>query len=414
MAASNLGLPPERGDDPVKPRPKPGLPHEDFSLVLGGPLYQMYLRSRLLTPPADLVGRRIGVFIAVTWAPLVVLALASGTAWSGVAVPFLLDVDVHVRFLLALPMLIGAEVLVHRRLRATVEQFFERGIVAPDQRAAFEDIVDSTMRLRNSAVIEIALLIASITLGYVIWRGATALRVDTWYAMSAELAGAQQFTVAGWWYAFISLNVFRFMLMRWYFRLILWYIFLWRVARLPLRLNALHPDCAGGLGFLGNSAFALLPLLVAHTTTLSGVIGGRIWHEGVPLTAFRLELAGSVALLMAAALAPLAFFVFQLARAKREGGRAYGLLAMRYVDEFRDKWLRERRPGGEALVGSADLQSLADLSGGNDNLRNMGFFPVGRRAVVTLAIFIALPFAPLLLTLIPFEELVGRLVKMIV
>ena len=386
---------------------------EDFSLVLGGPLYQMYLRSRLLKPPAELAERRVVVFVALTWLPLVALALASGTAWSGVQVPFLLDVDVHVRFLLGLPLLIAAEVLVHRRLRVTVRQFVERGIVGAGEEPAFRRIIDSTMRLRNSTLIEIALLVAAFTLGYVIWRGTTALRVDTWYAASGA-DGVQRLTLAGWWYAFVSLNVFRFMVLRWYFRLILWYIFLWRVARLPLRLNALHPDCAGGLGFLAGSAFALLPMLLAHTVTLAGVIGGRIWHEGMKLTQFQLEIGGSVALLMAAALAPLAFFMFQLARAQREAARLYGVMAMRYVDEFRAKWLRERRPGGEALVGSADIQSLADLAGGSEPLGKTGFFPIGRQSVVTLGILIALPFAPLLLTLVPFEDLVERVVRKIV
>ncbi len=386
---------------------------EDFSLVLGGPLYQMYLRSRLLKPPAELAGRRVVVFVALTWLPLVALALASGTAWSGVQVPFLLDVDVHVRFLLGLPLLIAAEVLVHRRLRVTVRQFVERGIVTAEHEAAFRRIIDSTMRLRNSALIEVALLVAAFTLGYVIWRGTTALRVDTWYAATGA-DGVQHLTVAGWWYAFISLNVFRFMILRWYFRLILWYIFLWRVARLPLRLNALHPDASGGLGFLGNSPFALLPLLLAHTTTLAGVIGGRLWHEGMKLTEFQLEIGGSVELLMSAALLPLTFFMFQIARAKRDASREYGVMAMRYVDEFRAKWLGKRGPAGEPLLGSADFQSLADLAGGNDPVRKTGFFPIGRQSVVTLGILIALPFTPLLLTLIPFEELVERVVRKIV
>ena len=381
---------------------------QDFSLVLGGPLYQLFLRSGLLKPPAGLLERRIGAFVVLTWLPLVLLTLGSGSAFGGVPVPFLFDVDVHVRFLIALPLLIGAEVLVHQRLRVTVGQFVERGIVRPEQRAAFEEIIDSTMRLRNSVVIEVALLVGAVTLGDVIWRGATALRVDTWYANSEHL------TLAGWWYAFISLNVFRFVLLRWYFRLILWYLFLWRVARLPLRLNALHPDGAAGLGFLAGSASALLPVLLAHTITLAGVIGGRLWHEGMKLPEFQLEIAASVALLLAAALLPLSFFVLRLARAKREASREYGTLAMRYVDEFRDKWLGQRRAGAEGLVGSADIQSLSDIAGANESLRNTGFFPIGYRAVVTLAVVVALPFAPLLLTMIPFEELIERVVRKIV
>jgi hypothetical protein len=132
-------------------------PPEDFSLVLGGPLYQMYLRSRLVRAPLDLIERRVAAVIIVTWFPLLGLTLAGGHALSGVTVPFLFDLDVHIRFLLALPLLIGAELLVHQRLPVTVRQFIPRGIIAPEDRPQFDGIIAATMRLRNSAAIEIVL-----------------------------------------------------------------------------------------------------------------------------------------------------------------------------------------------------------------------------------------------------------------
>jgi hypothetical protein len=384
-------------------------PPEDFSLVLGGPLYQMYLRSRLARPPVDLPERRVIVFIVVTWLPLLGLTLAGGTALSGVTVPFLFDLDVHIRFLLALPLLIGAELIVHQRLRVTVRQFIDRGIVAPEDRLRFDGIIAAAMRLRNSAAIEIALILAAITVGYWVWRESMSLHVGSWY-VAVGPTGDERLTVAGWWYAFVSLNLFRCVLLRWYFRLIVWYVFMWRVSRLPLRLNPLHPDHAGGLGFLGSSVRAFQPVLVAHTVVLAGVIGGRIWYEGMKLPAFQIEILGAVALLMAIALAPLTFFVLKLAGAKREGAREYGLLAMRYVDEFRERWMRDRRPDGEVLVGSADIQSLADLANAHDVVREMGVLPFDRRTVVTLAIVVALPYLPLTLTMIPFEALVSQVV----
>ena len=145
-------------------------PAEDFSLVLGGPLYQMYLRTRLLRPPADLVQRRITALALVTWLPLLVLSIASGTAFGGLKVPFLVDLEVHTRFLLSLPLLIGAEVLVYQRIRVTIRQFIDRGIVVPDDRSGFDQIIASTMRLRNSAAIEVALIVCSTTFGYWFWR----------------------------------------------------------------------------------------------------------------------------------------------------------------------------------------------------------------------------------------------------
>ena len=55
----------------------------DFSLVLGGPLFQLLVRSRLTTPALELVKRRI-VFISLfAWLPLLLLSLVDGKAWGG-------------------------------------------------------------------------------------------------------------------------------------------------------------------------------------------------------------------------------------------------------------------------------------------------------------------------------------------
>jgi hypothetical protein len=399
--------------DNVKTDVSTSPPPEDFSLVLGGPLYQMCMRLRLVRPPADLTERRVIAVIVMAWLPLLGLTLAGGTALGGATVPFLFDLHVHIRFLLALPLLIGAEPMVHQRLRVTVSQFIDRGIIAPEDRPRFDGIIAAAMRLRNSVAIESALLVVAITIGYWMWHEGMSLHVGSWYA-AVERGGGERLTVAGWWYAFVSLNLFRFVLLRWYFRLIVWYIFLWRVSRLPLRLNPLHPDRAGGLGFIGRSVWAFEPILVAHTVVLAGVIGGRIWHEGMTLPAFQLEILGAVALLMAIVLAPLTFFVLKIANAKRQGARQYGLLAMQYVDEFGEKWMRKRRPDGEPLVGSADIQSLADLANAHDVVQEMRMLPFDTRTVVTLAIVVAFPYLPLTLAMIPFDELVSHVIGKVI
>jgi len=387
--------------------------NEDFSLVLGGPLYQIYRRSRLLQPPIELVNRRIVAIILVTWLPLLLLTAIAGTTTGGVKVPFLYDLDAHIRLLLALPLLVWAELFVHRRMRLLVLQFSERGIVVPEDRARYDAIINAAVRMRNSAAIEVALLAVSTTLGYWIWRQHGSLHVGTWYA-GVDASGEEHLTLAGWWYALVSLNVFRFVLFRWYYRLIIWYVFLWRVSRLPLRLEPLHPDRAGGIGFVGDCMRALAPVLLAHSVALSGAIGGRIWHEGAKLPEFQAEIALVIALLIVLGMIPLTFFGVALNRAGLQGKREYGLLAARYVDGFRAKWIQGKPPEGEPLVGSADIQSLADLANAYDVVQEMRTLPVSWQTVVRLAILIAVPFAPLMLTIFPFNELIGRLVGMLV
>src|SRR6516165_3062235 len=135
----------------------------DFSLMLGGPLYQLYLRTRLARPVLQLVVRRMVDISLVCWLPLLLLAAAGGHLMGGVPVPFLRDVEVHIRFLLALPLLIAAEVLVQTRIRKIVPQFLTRDLVAHQDRGRFEELVASAMRLRNSIAAEAILLILVIT-----------------------------------------------------------------------------------------------------------------------------------------------------------------------------------------------------------------------------------------------------------
>ena len=70
----------------------------DFSLVLGGPLYQLWRRARLAGGALELVRRRVIALVVLTWVPLLVLSVAAGHAWgNGVRVPFLHDVELHVQ-----------------------------------------------------------------------------------------------------------------------------------------------------------------------------------------------------------------------------------------------------------------------------------------------------------------------------
>jgi hypothetical protein len=212
------------------------------------------------------------------------------------------------------------------------------------------------------------------------------------------------------WYGFVSLPLFQFLLCRWYFRLFIWTRFLWQVSRIELSLIPTHPDRVGGLGFLANTAYAFAVLAVAHGTMVAGMVANRIFFVGASLTQFKIEIGVVVAFVLVLLLGPLLVFTLQLAQAKRNGLREYGTLAERYVREFDAKWLRRSAPPDEPLLGSADIQSLADLGNSFEVVRTMRLAPITRDAIVRLAAATLVPIAPLLLTMMPLEELVKMLV----
>ena len=248
---------------------------QDFSLVLGGPLFQLLRRSHLSGNALELMKQRILVISLLAWLPLLVLSALEGHALGGnVAVPFLLDVDVHIRFLVALPLLIVAELVVHQRMRFVVRQFLERNLIPQSALPRFEAAIASAFRLRNSVLAEVLLIAFVYVVGVlIIWRQYVALAAATWYGAPAVEGSKLWF--AGMWYGYLSLPLFQFLLLRWYFRLFIWTRFLWQVSRIELSLVPTHPDRAGGLGFLANTVYAFTPLAVAHGALLAGLIANR-------------------------------------------------------------------------------------------------------------------------------------------
>jgi hypothetical protein len=384
---------------------------QDFSLVLGGPLFQLFRRFGMGGDAMQMALRRMLLLAGITWLPLLLLSAFAGRAQGGATgFPFLHDIEAHVRFLVALPILIAAELVVHQRIRPVVGRFVERGIVAPEEVPGFHRAIDSVMRVRNSVVAEVALLAVVYTLGLV-WRSQVAVATESWHAVADS--GQMRLTPAGYWYDFVSVPLVQFILLRWYLRLGLWFWFLWKVSRLNLRLVPTHPDRTAGLAFLGGSTYAFSPVLFAQGVLLAGLIASQIFYAGRGLLDFKVEIAALVGLFVLFMLGPLAMFTPILARAKREGLAAYGKLASRYTQEFDRKWVQGEAPAGEPLMGSADIQSLADLGNSYAVVQEMRLVPFGLKDVTQLVAVTAAPLLPLALTVFSLEEIVSRLIKII-
>jgi hypothetical protein len=382
----------------------------DFSLVLGGPLFQLLRRAHLSDDALLMARQRIIVISLFAWLPLLVLSVLEGRALgSSVAVPFLRDVEVHVRYLIALPLLIGAELVVHRRMRSVVELFLERRLIPESAMPRFDAAIASAFRWRNSVLAEVLLIAVVYGVGIlIVWRQYLALDASTWYATPSGDGTTLSF--AGIWYGYVSLPLFQFLLVRWYFRLVIWARLLWQVSRIELRLIPTHPDRLGGLGFLSATVYAFTLLAVAHGALLAGPLANRIFYLGAQLLEFKAEIAVTLAFVLAIVILPLLVFVPQLAQAKRTGLREYGTLGERYVREFDAKWLRGGAPDGEALVGSADIQSLADLGNSYEVVRTMRPVPVTKEMVIQVAVATLAPIVPLALTMMPLEELLKKLI----
>ena len=382
----------------------------DFSIVLGGPLYQLLRRAHLEGDHLELIYRRMIFFVGITWLPLFLLATVGPFAGSAGRMAFLRDIEVHARFLVALPALIAAELLVHLRMLPLARRFVDCHIISVEDLPRFYRAVESAFGLRNSIPLEGGLFAAVYTLGLLFWHNRFGIEVATWYAMPG---GRWHLTAPGFWYVFISIPVIQFILLRWYMRVLIWYRFLWQVSRLPLNLIPTNPDRAGGLSFLGGVSFNFAPVLFAQGAMLAGLIASNVLYHGGKLLSFKLQAGGFVAFFVFVIFAPLLMFAPQMARARRKGLGDYGLFAQRYVEGFRDKWILGHHDNSEELLGTGDIQSLADLGNSYIVVQEMRIVPFGMRDISRLAIVTAAPMVPLLLLVWSPEEVITQVMKVV-
>ncbi|MGA8734291.1 MAG: hypothetical protein WB558_10245 [Terriglobales bacterium] len=201
--------------------------------------------------------------IAVTWVPLLVLSILQGVAYGKqLQIPFLRDFAVNVRFLVALPILILAESSIDHEWRLLVVHFLKSGLVKEPELPSFEAAIRRVIRLRDSVLPET--IIAAVAYALFLFGTHTELlmgNTSNWHALG--FGSNSGLTLAGWWFNLISTPFFRFLLLRWIWRVFLWALFLWCVSRINLSLVATHSDLAAGLGFLSLGQKRFSPIVFA-------------------------------------------------------------------------------------------------------------------------------------------------------
>ncbi len=377
---------------------------------LGGPAYRLMQRIGLIRGEGPCLGRRMMGFVLITWVPLLILALIEGQALGPTPrESFLLDFSTYARFFLAVPLLFLSEVIVGPRIQAAGWHFVRADLVRPEDHPSVEAAILRAWRRREALLPELLMLGLALV-------GAWQLTLDTWigagsastWRTSVTEAGTT-FTWAGLWYNFVAVPILQFFVFRWLWRLISWTLFLRDMARLNLDLVATHPDRAAGLGFLGGAHLSLAIFPFAFSCVLSANVAFQVYFDAVPITSFKLIFVVYLVLMLLLILGPLLIFAPLLARTRRRGMQEYGILAGSYNRAFHQKWVTGPPPADEPLLGSADIQSLADLGNSFGLIREMKIFPFSQQQILQIAVVACLPGLPLIFLVMPVGELLQLL-----
>jgi hypothetical protein len=385
----------------------------DLYIERGGPAYRLMQRIGLIRGEDPSVRRRIVVFLAVTWLPLLIFAV-----WEGLAIgptpreTFLLDFATFARFLIAVPLLVVAEVTIGPRMTSAGLHFVRAGLVRPADYPAFEQAIRRVVRWRESLWAELVLLgmagVGAWTLTTESLYGST---TASWQNAVGATDQGSRLVLVGLWYHVIAVPIIQFFWYRWLWRLIIWIRFLYDVSRLDLDLVPTHADAAGGLGFLGTAHTAFGILSFALSSVLSAAAAFLIVFEEAPIETFQIHF---VTMLIAAEvlfLGPLILFCPALIRARQTWLREYSLLVLRYNRAFHEKWIEGQVADGEPLLGSGDIQSLADLGNSFEFIRGMKVVPFSVRVILQLAVVTIMPALPLVLLVMPVEKILDLMAK---
>ncbi len=382
---------------------------ESFSITQGGPFYRLQVRFGPHRGERAQVLHRALRVVLITWLPLLLLSIIQGVAYNKqLQIPFLRDIAVNVRFLVALPILILAESSIDSRWRRLVQQFLMSGLIKEPDLPQFESEIRKVNRLRDSILPE-AILAAAAYFSLLFGSHTEMLIGNTtnWHILGSGLS------LAGWWFAFISAPLFRFLLLRWIWRIFLWSLFLWRVSRMDLDLVATHTDLAAGLGFLSLGQNQLALLAFAGAAVVASQVGNAIAYSGATLDGMKFLLLGYCVFAVLLLAAPLLVTTPALMRAKAEALLSYGALVTSHNKSFAAKWTNDHAPHGDEILGNPDPSSLIDLGSSFQVIQQMKIVPINKLTLIILVVAAVLPMVPLVVMVTPAEQLMGAVLKML-
>jgi hypothetical protein len=369
-------------------------------------------------------GRRLGLVRNATntfW-----LGVALGLlAWGVLVVPVLLlgqghkvfalsAIGVHVRLLIAIPLFFLCESWVSPLMAEFVRSIVRSGVVPEAGRPALAAEIRRVGRLKDLWPMEVFFLLVAFAvplLAAVFGLQDYPGRTGSWSALLTLSDGRVGPVIS--WYLFFCLPLFRFLILRWVWHLGLWWYFLWRVQRLDLHLIPTHPDRAAGLGFLEvvQEHFGILAAAISAVYAASfaeniatGEMAFEMLYRLIPLV---------LVLNAALFIGPLFIFSPRLWACRITGWSEYMGLASRYVEAFDRKWVRSETPSAEPLIGTPDVQSLADLNNSVSVVSGMRIIPAGNRLFLSLAASATVPLLPLLLLKYPVAELTAKLFQVL-
>ena len=377
-----------------------------FSLI-ENELPLRWWRRLHLAPANGLGAGRRAIFLALlTWLPIVLWAAATGHLWNDATGEQLLQhYGVHIRCLVAIPLLVLAEAALHKASLRIVPQFVASGLIDDAIRDRFDALLRDVRRWRDMSLPWVFVIGAALA-----WSLANRPELHD-DALSWAVDANGQLGFGGLWAAYVVRPIFLALVLGWLWRIILVASWFWRVGRLDLALVPTHPDRAGGLAFVEKVPGAFAMVTFALSAILASHWAHEIVHHGATLQSFKLPAVGFVVLWTLLMLLPLFALAPPLIAARGRAIPAYAELVGEQGRLVHRRWILRERIDDAPILDAPEIGPVADAASLYDAVKRMGIVPIGKGSIVQILVPIALPFIVVAMLQIPAKELLFKLAK---
>jgi hypothetical protein len=383
----------------------------DLSLVRDDLGFRIQRRLGLIPASGMGTARRALIFAAITWLPVVIWALFTGRAATGSADDMLLaHFGIHVRCLVAIPLLVFAEDLAQKSVPPLLGYFVKAGLVSTDEIPRFKALIASVARLRNSVLPWVLILGAVVA-----WAtaGAVFTRMEDMSWAHAE-SHADSITFGGWWFVLVIRPLFTALILAWLWRACLLFVLLLKLAKFPLLLVPTHPDRVGGLGFVERLAFMFSPVAFAISAVAAASFAHDIVYHGLRAMDIKGLLIATAVLITIVFLLPFVPLALTLGKLKRQAILDYGSVVGHHGRLVHRRWIEGEEIGSPAILDAPELGPVADVQTMFDSVKHMRPFPVSKLGLLAVAGPAALPMLYVLVMQLPLPTILAKVLKTLI
>lgn len=379
-----------------------------LSLVRNDWLFRLQRKIGLVPQGGLGIFRRALFWSLVAWLPVAVWAYATGHLDAGTGHESLTQhFGVNARCLVAIPLFIMAEGASHQLTTTLLPYFVTSGLIRPADVPEYRRRLGSVAQLRDTVypwIVILGVIVAIETLPLKL----TDVHELAW-AGSEGVVDAMAF--GGWWYLHVSRAIFLVLLLAWLWRVMLLIVLFRRIAALDLQLVPTHPDGAGGLGFLERFPQPFSPVLLAISVVASAKWAHDMLYHGKDIRLLQSDMIGLALVLLLIFGAPYLVWVGTLLRARKRALLEYGALVGEHGRLVRRRWIDKDTVDDDKLLAAPELGPVADTVSLYEAVRKMRTFPLGKHALLSLLVPIALPMLAVVAIRIPVKDILLALLK---